>query len=306
LTAPRRLTLATRGSPLALWQARAYAAALKAVEPSLDARILEIKTSGDLLLDRPIAEVGTQGVFTVEIDRAVQDGRADLAIHSMKDLATTDAEGLVLAGALPRGPVEDALIAPKYGSFDALPKDAVLATGSARRRAMLLRSRPDLRFIDARGNVATRLSKLDSGEADGMILALAGLERLGLSARVDEVLPVSRALPAVGQALVAATCRADDVEVREWTKRASDARALACGVAERAFLRTLRGGCRAPIGGLATLQGENLRLVGVVLSVDGRHEVGAAVEGAIEDAAALGESLARRLLRRGAASLLRS
>ncbi|HYC76034.1 MAG TPA: hydroxymethylbilane synthase, partial [Planctomycetota bacterium] len=202
------LRLATRGSPLALWQAEAVAAALRRDDPALEVRLVEVKTEGDRVVDRPIAEVGVQGAFTVEVDQAVRDGRADAAVHSLKDLATTPTPGLALAATLPRGSAEDALLAPRFGAFERLPPEAVVATGSPRRRAQLRRLRPDLRFVDVRGNIATRLARLDSGACDAMVLARAGLERLGLAARISETFSFERVLPAAGQALVGVTCRA--------------------------------------------------------------------------------------------------
>jgi hydroxymethylbilane synthase len=298
------IVLATRNSPLALWQAHAYAAALRAAEPGLEVRLLEVKTVGDRVLDRPIAEVGTQGVFTVEVDRAVQDGRAHAGVHSLKDLATTDADGLRLAAVLPRGPVEDVLVAPRWKTLDLLPRNALVATGSLRRRSMLLRERPDLRFVDARGNIATRLSKLDAGDCDAMVLARAGLVRLGYGDRVTETFGVHRLLPAVGQALVGATCRADDAETAGRLAAICDPVGFRCGVAERALLRTLRGGCHAPVGGHAVPADGALRLRGRVVAKDGSREIEGEIAGAPEDAERLGVALAEDLLRRGADRLL--
>jgi hydroxymethylbilane synthase len=296
--------LATRNSPLALWQAETTAARLRAAFPGLNVTLLEVKTVGDRVLDRPIAAVGSQGVFTVEVDRAVQEGRAHAAVHSLKDLATTDAEGLALGAVLARGPAEDVLVSPRHRTLDLLPRDAVVATGSLRRRAMLLRERPDLRFVDARGNIATRLAKLDAGECAGMVLARAGLERLGLAARVTETFSVERLLPAVGQALVGITCRVDDAATRAKLAAIADPLGLACGRAERALLRTLRGGCHAPVGGHATIRDGALRLRARVLSADGAREIEDEATGAVEGAEALGVALAERMIGRGAAALL--
>ena len=298
------ITLATRASPLALWQAEAVKAALQKAEPGLAVALYEVKTVGDRVLDRPIAAVGSQGVFTVEVDRAVQEGRADAAVHSLKDLATTCAEGLVLGAVLRRGPVEDVLVSPKHRTLDLLPRNAVVATGSLRRRAMLLRERPDLTFVDARGNIATRLAKLDAGECRGMVLARAGLERLGYGARMTEVFATTRLLPAVGQALVGVTCRADDATTQRRLAAFSDADGFTCGTAERALLRTLRGGCHAPVGGHATLAAGRLTLQGRVLATDGGREVADEIAGAASDAEALGVALAERMIARGADRLL--
>ena len=298
------LTLATRNSPLALWQAETAAALLKAAHSGLAVVLLEVKTVGDRVLDRPIAEVGTQGVFTVEVDRAVQEGRADAAVHSLKDLATADASGLVLGAVLSRGEAEDVLVAPRHKTLDLLPRAAVVATGSLRRRAMLLRERPDLQFVDARGNIATRLAKLDSGECAGMVLARAGLRRLGLAERITEVFSVDRLLPAVGQALVGVTCRAGDARVLGRLAAIADPTGFACGRAERALLRTLRGGCHAPVGGFAVVSGDRITLRARVLSRDGAREIEDAIGGPAAEAESLGVALAERMIARGAAKLL--
>ncbi len=298
------LTLATRNSPLAIWQAETAASLLRAAHPGLTVALLEVKTVGDRVLDRPIAEVGTQGVFTVEVDRAVQEGRADAAVHSLKDLATADSDGLVLGAVLLRGEAEDVLVAPKHKTLDLLPRAAIVATGSLRRRAMLLRERPDLQFVDARGNIATRLAKLDAGECAGMVLARAGLQRLGLAGRITEIFSVDRLLPAVGQALVGITCRADDPRVRARLAAITDAAGHASGRAERALLRTLRGGCHAPVGGFAVVRGDQMTLRARVLSRDGAREIEDAISGPAAEAESLGVALAERMIARGAAKLL--
>lgn len=300
----RPFVLATRGSPLALWQAEAVRTALLAGGAAPDVRLHEVKTAGDRVLDRPIAELGGQGAFTVEVDRAVRDGAADAAVHSLKDLTTTCAEGLVIGAILRRGPPEDVLISPKHRTLDLLPRDAVVATGSLRRRAMLLRERPDLRFVDVRGNIATRLDKLDAGECRGMVLARAGLERLGCGGRATEVFSVDRLLPAVGQALVGVTCRADDARALELLGAISHPEGFACGTAERALLRALRGGCQAPVGGHATVVAGRLTLKCRVLSKDGRHEVAGEIAGPVAEAERLGVALAERLVADGADRLL--
>lgn len=298
------LTLATRNSPLAIWQAETAASLLRAAHPGLTVALLEVKTVGDRVLDRPIAEVGTQGVFTVEVDRAVQEGRADAAVHSLKDLATADSDGLVLGAVLLRGEAEDVLVAPKHKTLDLLPRAAIVATGSLRRRAMLLRERPDLQFVDARGNIATRLAKLDAGECAGMVLARAGLQRLGLAGRITEIFSVDRLLPAVGQALVGITCRRDDARVRARLEAITDAAGYASGRAERALLRTLRGGCHAPVGGFAVVRGDQMTLRARVLSRDGAREIEDAISGPAAEAESLGVALAERMIARGAAKLL--
>lgn len=298
------LRIATRGSPLALWQAETVAALLRAADPAVETRFEIVKTTGDVVLDRPIADVGPVGVFTKEVDRRVVDGRADLAVHSLKDLATTLEAGLVLGAHLSRGPVEDVLVAPVHRTLAQLPKGAVVATGSPRRRAMLLRARPDLSIVDARGNVATRVARADGVEVHATILARAGLTRLGAVDAITEVLPIELMLPAVGQAIVGVTCRSGDRTTRALLARIDDGASRACAAAERALMRTLKAGCHAPVGGHATVDGETLRLEARVLSLDGAECLEGSMEGSPSDAEGLGAELANELLRRGAQRFL--
>ncbi len=296
--------LATRGSPLALWQAEHARAALASAMPGERIEFVTVSTSGDDVQDRPVVLMGATGVFTVEVDRAVVDGRARCGVHSLKDLATQLEGGMVLAAVLPRGPVEDVIVSPRFGTLSALPEGARVATGSLRRRAMLLRKRPDLVCVDIRGFVGTRLKKLERGDADALLMARAGLERLGMKDRITEVLPIDAFLPAVGQGLVGITCRADDREMVEAWRRAGDADGFAAGTAERAFLATLRAGCHAPVGGHAVMRAGRLHLEGRVLSKDGVREVAGSASSSSADAATLGADLARRLMADGASELL--
>ncbi len=293
------LRLATRGSELALWQANRTSDLLGGAE------IVVVESSGDRDLVTELARFGSIGIFTVEVDRAVLDGRADVGVHSLKDMTTTLQEGVVLAGVLERGMIEDALVARDGLTLDGLPPGARVGTGSLRRGAMLRAARPDLEVVPIRGNVGTRLAKVTGGELDATVLARAGLVRLGLDEHASDVLDTDRFLPAVGQGIVGLTCRADDAATHERLAReARDPRAWAAALAERAFLRALKGGCNAPVGGHATVEGERLSLAGRVLSVDGARAVEGSVEGAAAEAEALGLRLAEALAAQGGRDLV--
>ena len=300
------LTLATRASPLALWQARAARARL--LEAGAEAvELLEVRSSGDRDQATALARFGRIGIFTVEVDTAVVEGRADVGVHSLKDMTTTLLEGVALAAVLTRGPVQDVLVGPRAAGavrLAELPRGARVATGSLRRRAMAGAARGDLAFVELRGNVDTRLAKLDAGEAEALVLARAGLERLGLGARIHEVLDTTRFLPAVGQGIVGLTCRAEDAATRARLEALCDAPTWAAALAERALLRELRGGCNVPLGGHATVAGDELRLRARVLSIDGRECVAGERRGPAGEAEALGRELAAELLARGAARLI--
>ena len=301
-----RIRLATRASRLALWQAHHVAGLLADVAPETRVELVEVSTVGDRDLASRLASMGGQGVFTREVQAAVLDGRADVAVHSLKDLPTETAEGLLLAGVPPRGPRWDCLVAPQGrtpGSIDDVAKGARVATGSLRRRAQLLHARPDLVMCEVRGNVETRLRKLDEGESDVMVLAEAGLERLELTDRISCRLSPPLMLPAVGQAALGLECRDDDAFACEFLGRLTDASTLAEVIAERACLRTLRAGCHAPVGVLATI-GEDFHvtLSGVVLSPDGTKRIEATADGNAPEQ--VGEELASLLVANGAAKLL--
>ena len=293
------LRLATRGSELALWQARRTSDILGGAE------IVVVESSGDRDRVTELARFGSIGIFTVEVDRAVLDGRADVGVHSLKDMTTTLQEGVQLVGVLERGMTEDALVARDGLTLDGLPPGARVGTGSLRRGAMLRAARPDLEVVPIRGNVGTRLAKVTGGELDATVLARAGLVRLGLEQHASDVLDTERFLPAVGQGIVGLTCRADDPATRERLQReARDPAAWAAALAERAFLRSMKGGCNAPVGGHATVAGERLSLAGRVLSVDGSRTVEGRVEGACAEAEALGLRLAEELAAEGGRDLV--
>lgn len=293
------IRLATRGSELALWQARRTAEILG------DAEIVVVESSGDKDRTTELARFGSIGIFTVEVDRAVIDGRADVGVHSLKDMTTTLQEGVVLAGVLERGMVEDVLVARDGMTLGELPEGARVGTGSLRRGAMLRAARPDLEVVPVRGNVGTRLGKVTGGELDGTILARAGLVRLGLDQHATEILDVERFLPAVGQGIVGLTCREGDAETSARIEaEVRDAPAWAAAHAERSFLRAMKGGCNAPVGGHATVSGSSLRLSGRVLSIDGARVVEGHVDGAPDAAESLGLALAEALTADGGRDLV--
>jgi hydroxymethylbilane synthase len=298
------LRLGTRGSPLALWQANHVAGLLRAVVPDRQIELVEIVTTGDQVRDRPLAQIGGEGIFTKEIQRAVQEGRADVAVHSLKDLPTFAVAGLMLVAVPPRAPAGDAFVSLRHRSFDALPAGAVVARSSLRRRAQVRHRRSDLRLVDIRGNVETRLRKLAEQDLDAILLAQAGLERLGLAASITEILDPQWMLPAVGQGALGLECRVDDAATRAALAPLDHPPTAQAVRAERALLRGLGGGCQVPIGAATTVVGDVLRLRGVVLPPDGSRRVEAEITGNLAEAEALGERLAQQLLSAGARDLL--
>jgi len=296
--------LATRGSKLALWQAETVKRLLCAAEPELTVELVVLRSTGDEEQQRPLARLGRTGVFTAEIDAAVLAGRAQAGVHSLKDLPTSLPAGLILAAVLERGAVEDVLVSRDGRTLDALPGGSRVATGSVRRVAMVRRARPDLELVGVRGNVDTRLAKLAAGEAEALVLARAGLERLGLAQHVSEVLGAPRFLPAVGQGIVGLACRASDTATRQRLERLRDAPTWSAAQAERALLAALHGGCNAPLGALARCQGQELVLDACVLAHDGREVIEGQVRGAAAQAVELGRALAGELAGRGARRLI--
>jgi hydroxymethylbilane synthase len=292
------LLIGTRGSPLALSQANHVRALLIAAHDlGDDAIALEpITTSGDRIRDKPLRDFGGKGLFTKEIDEALLNGAVDLAVHSMKDLPTDVPPGLVIAAVLKRGDVRDAFISAKGESLAALPPGAVVGSSSLRRQAQVKRLRPDLQVLDFRGNVETRIAKLERGIVDATLLALAGLNRLGLADHVTSVLSTEEMLPAVGQGAIGIACRSGDAKTRALLQALNDlatATAVAC---ERAFLAQLDGSCRTPIAGLAEIADGALRFRGLVLNPEGTewHEIERL--GRPEDAASIGAGAGRELL----------
>jgi hydroxymethylbilane synthase len=294
----RPLLIGTRGSPLALWQANhVLALLLDAHGLGDDAIALEpITTSGDRIRDKPLRDFGGKGLFTKEIDDALLNGAVDLAVHSMKDLPTDLPPGIVIAAVLKRGDVRDAIISASGESLAALPSGAVVGSSSLRRQAQVKRLRPDLQVIDFRGNVETRLAKIERGVADATLLALAGLNRLGLASHATSILSTEEMLPAVAQGAIGVACRNSDSKTRKLLQTLNDpatATAVAC---ERAFLGELDGSCRTPIAGLAEISGDALRFRGLVLNPEGSewHEIERL--GRPVDAANIGAEAGRELL----------
>ena len=302
----RPLRLGTRTSPLAAWQAEHVAAGLRAAWHGLDVELVPFVTEGDRNLAQPLPEIGGKGVFTVEIERALRDGRIDLAVHSLKDLPTDDPEGLVIGAVPPRGDAGDAWLCPAGHLLADVPSGAVVGTSSPRRVAQLLRVRPDLRVRSVRGNVGTRLRKADEGEVDAVVLALAGLARLGLSGRVTEALDAPVMLPAPGQGALAVQVRAGDAAVAARVAALDHGPTRMAVEAERHFLAALGGGCSAPIAALGVVDGARLTLHGRVVAVDGSRVVDVRVDGDATAHAArmLGQAAANAALRDGAAALL--
>jgi len=299
-----RFVLATRGSPLALWQAEEARRLLRAAHPAADVVVSVFASTGDLDSGSEISRLGRTGVFTAEIDRAVIGGAADAGIHSLKDMTTNLFEGLSLAGTLARGRAEDALVSRDGTRLSELHPGAIVGTGSCRRTAMVKRARPDLEVVSLRGNVETRLASLDRGAADALVLACAGLERLGLGTRITEVLGPPSFLPAVGQGIVGLTCRTVDENLGRALASISDRESWAEALAERALLRELHGGCNAPVGARARAVENGISIRACVLSLDGSRALEGERSGSIEESEEIGRRLAEDLAARGARRMI--
>ena len=300
------LKIATRQSPLALWQAEHIRARLEALHTDLQVELVTFVTQGDKILDTPLAKIGGKGLFVKELEAALLDGRADLAVHSMKDVPMALPEGLILPVICEREDPLDAFVSNTYQNFDDLPHGATVGTSSLRRKCQLLMQRPDLNITDLRGNVGTRLSKLDAGLYDAIILASAGLKRLDLAERIRHGLPALISLPAVGQGALGLECRQGDQAVLDYILPLSHAETDVCVRAERAFNAYLEGGCQVPIAGYATLNQGQLHIEGRVGSVDGLTLLKVEMDGPAQQAEQLGEALAQALLQQGAGDLLKA
>ncbi len=296
--------IATRRSPLAVWQAEHVAALIEQANPGVRTELIRMTTQGDRILDTPLAKIGGKGLFVKELEVGLLNHDADLAVHSMKDVPVTLPDGLHLVTVLPRANPYDAFVANRFETLDDLPTGAVVGTSSLRRQLQIARVRPDLDIQPLRGNINSRLSKLDNGDYDAIILAAAGLERIGFGERIRSTLPKELCLPAIGQGILAIESRQDDTAVANllaplhcddtWTRVA----------AERALNHRLNGGCQVPIAGFAELEGDTLTLEGLVGHPSGEPLVHGRVRGNRRDAAALGVALADDLLRRGAREIL--
>ena len=300
------ITIGMRASKLALWQAEFVAGELQKHHPSVTVVLKKMTTKGDKILDAPLAKIGGKGLFTKELEQAMLAGDIDIAVHSLKDMPTEIPAGLIIGAITARLDPGDAFVSNRYAAIEELPAGARVGTSSLRRRAQLLAVRPDLVLLDLRGNVNTRLEKLDAGEFDAVVLAAAGLRRLGLGDLIRSVLPRAMMLPAVGQGALAIECRADDAEIRAAIDFLCDADMTAAAAAERAFLRRVEGGCQIPVGVYAEIgDGEMLYVDAMIASVDGMRVCRSRASGRPAQAAQIGVALAEELLDMGGREILK-
>ena len=302
----KTLKIATRQSPLALWQANYVKDRLQQLYPDLTIELVPMVTKGDVILDSPLAKIGGKGLFVKELENALLNKEADIAVHSMKDVPMQFPEGLGLAVICQREDPRDAFVSHSYRTFAELPQGAVVGTSSLRRQCQLKALRPDLDIRSLRGNVGTRLSKLDNGDYDAIILASAGLIRLGLADRIASFIDVEQSLPAAGQGAVGIECRTDDMQVHALLAPLADAETTYCVRAERAMNNHLQGGCQVPIGGYAVLQQGQLYLRALVGDIDGSRIIRAEGKSAVENAEILGVQIAEQLLAQGADKILQA
>ena len=298
------LRIATRKSPLALWQAEHVAAALRRAHPGLVVEIRGMTTRGDKILDAPLAKVGGKGLFVKELEQGMLDGTADIAVHSMKDVPVDFPEGLHLPVILEREDPRDAFVSNRFDSLADLPEGARVGTSSLRRQCQILERRPDLRVEPLRGNVNTRLARLDAGDYDAIILAAAGLKRLGFASRIRRHIQTDESLPAIGQGAIGIECRTDDARTEALIAPLHHADTAQRILAERALNHRLHGGCQVPIAGHATLDGDRLHLSGLVGDPDGSRTLRAQAEGQSMEAEAIGAAVADALLAQGADLIL--
>ena len=303
-TSPRKLVIASRESALAMWQARHIQARLQALYPEATVEILGMTTTGDQILDSPLARIGGKGLFVKELEQALADGRADLAVHSMKDVPMNLPEGFALAATSEREDPRDAFVSVNYQRLEDLPDGSVVGTSSLRRQSQLQARFPQLKIESLRGNLQTRLRKLDEGQYAAIILAAAGLKRLGLESRITQLLAPANSIPAVGQGALGIEIRADRDDVRAWLAPLNDAGTAACVEAERAMSRALAGSCTVPLGAYAQIEGDVLRISGFVATPDGSELVRESAEGTPADADAIGRALAQKLVAQGADRIL--
>ena len=300
------ITIGTRASKLALWQAEYVAAEIEKQHPAVRVELRKMTTKGDRILDAPLAKIGGKGLFTKELEQAMLAGEIDLAVHSLKDMPTEVPAGLVIGAITERLDAGDAFVSARYRSMEELPQGAKVGTSSLRRRAQLLAVRPDLTILDLRGNVNTRLAKLDAGEFDAIVLAAAGLKRLGLGDRIRTILPRAMILPAVGQGALAIECRADDLRILGLIDFLRDPQMTTAAAAERAFLRRVEGGCQIPVGVYAEVgEGNVLHVEAMIASVDGMRVCRSRSMGAMDAAEKIGIALAEELLDAGGRDILK-
>jgi hydroxymethylbilane synthase len=301
---PQILRIATRKSPLALWQTNHVAQALQQIQPQLKIELIEITTKGDKILDTPLAKIGGKGLFVKELEHCLFDKSADIAVHSVKDLPVEFPEGLILPVILARANPYDAFVSNEYANLAALPEGAIVGTASLRRQSQLLNHRSDLNIRSLRGNVGTRLSKLDQGEFDAIILAAVGLQRLNMDDRIRQIFTEDIMLPAIGQGAIGIECRADDSNTMELIKVLNDPLTASRVTAERALNKRLNGGCQFPIAGFAQIEADRLNLRGFVGDLAGKEVLRDSIEGSIDSAKSLGDTLGKNLLAQGADKLL--
>jgi hydroxymethylbilane synthase len=298
------LKIGTRGSKLALTQTNFVADKLKKIKPEADIEICVIKTSGDIMQDVSLLTIGGQGVFVKEIEEALLSNKIDLAVHSMKDVPGDTPEGLMFAAVLPREDVRDVLVARDNIKMEFMPKGAKIGTGSQRRGAQIKAMLPDINIVPLRGNIDTRLKKIETENLTGVILAAAGMKRMGLAEKITQYLPVETMLPAVGQGALGLQIRKSDVELTNACAGLNDATTAAEVAAERSFLRTLGGGCRLPIAALGKIDGQMLTLEGLLAAPNGTTVIREKISGTIKDAEEMGKKLAEIILDKGGKRLL--
>ncbi len=302
--AHKTIRIATRKSPLALWQAEHVAARLQAEHPGLTTELVTMVTKGDKILDAPLAKVGGKGLFVKELEQGMLDGKADIAVHSMKDVPVEFPEGLHLSVIMQREDPCDALVSNHYADLQQLPDTVRIGTSSLRRQCQIKARFPNAEILSLRGNVNTRLAKLDAGEYDAIILAAAGLKRLGMADRITQRLDPELSLPAIGQGAIGIECRADDAEINALLAPLHDLETNICITAERALNKRLQGGCQVPIAGFARLSGNQLSINGLVGHPDGSHIYSASATGVADQAKQLGTEVADQLLNDGAKQIL--
>ncbi|MBT4347982.1 MAG: hydroxymethylbilane synthase [Methylococcales bacterium] len=300
------IRIATRNSPLALWQANYIAEQLRRIHPELKTELVKMTTRGDKILDAPLAKIGGKGLFVKELEQGLLEGRADIAVHSMKDVPVDFPEGLELKVILAREDPCDALVSNHYRCLDDLPSDARIGTSSLRRQSQITQAIPGCQILPLRGNVNTRLAKLDTGQFDAIILAAAGLKRLAMADRIRQIIPTSISLPAVGQGALGIECRVGDDRIADVINVLHDNETQQCVIAERAMNERLEGGCQVPIAGFARFQDGGLFMQGLVGTPNGQQIIRAQRQGLVDQAKVIGYEIAEELLAKGAKKILQA
>ncbi|BCM23782.1 hydroxymethylbilane synthase [Methyloradius palustris] len=304
MTTPTKLVIASRESALAMWQAKHIQSRLQALYPNSTIEILGMTTTGDQILDTPLARIGGKGLFIKELEQALEDGRADLAVHSMKDMPMHLPEGFALAAIGEREDARDAFVSNDYSALDDLPAGSIVGTSSLRRQSQLQARFPDLKIESLRGNLQTRLRKLDEGQYAAIILAAAGLIRLGLASRIAQYISAEHSIPAVGQGALGIEIRADRLDLLPILAPLNHPATASCVEAERGMSRALSGSCTVPLGAYAVREGDTLQMTGFVASIDGRQVLRETVSGTANEPEALGKALASKLIAQGADKIL--